>query len=212
MTRTLASIIAAFVLVTVGSIGLPSAQAACDPACDACETCDDVQGCIAAPATGCRLSTDPRATRLHLRDDTPDLVEFIWKRGAATTKADFGNPVMAGGTSYQLCIYDQAGGSTSVLLSAAAPPDDLCNAKHPKPCWKETGHGFTYLDRDLTPDGLFKITLKEGVDGAAKITVKGKGDNLGITDARLHAIQTPVTVQVRNSAGVCWEATYDVVD
>jgi hypothetical protein len=189
-----------------------SALGPCGSGCDPCEMCDSLQGCIAAPATGCLLSTDPRATRLHLRDDTPDLVEFIWKKGAATTKADFGNPVLQNGTDYQLCIYDQAGGMTSVLLSAAAPADGLCNATHPKPCWKESGHGFTYLDRDLTPDGLFKITLKEGLDGKAKITVKGKGDNLGITDARLHAVQTPVTAQVRSSAGVCWEATYDVID
>jgi len=171
-----------------------------------------MEGCIAAPAAGCRLSTVPGKTRLHLRDSTPDLVEWIWNKGSATTKAEFGNPLLQTGASYQLCIYDQSGGATSLLLSAGAPADGLCNASNPKPCWKETHKGFKYLDRDLTPDGLFKIILKEGVDGAARVTVKGKGDTLGITASRLAAIELPVTAQLRSTDGVCWEATYDVAD
>jgi len=211
-THPLLATLGLFLLITAVTPHLTWSGDDCGGTCDPCEICNPIDGCVAMPATGCRTAADPRATRLHIRDSTPDLVEFIWKKGAATTKADFGNPVSPSGAGYQLCIYDQSGGTTSLLLSAGAPPDDFCNAQNPKPCWKETKHGFTYLDRDLTPDGLFKIVLKEGLDGKARITVKGKGDNLGITAERLAAIEPPVTAQLKNTAGVCWEATYDVVD
>jgi hypothetical protein len=40
-----------------------------------------------------------------------------------------------------------------------------------------------YNDRDLTPDGLRSIVLKEGLAaGKAKIVAQGKGDLLGTPD------------------------------
>jgi hypothetical protein len=93
-----------------------------------------------------------------------------------------------------------------LLLGAGASADGLCNAADPRPCWRETPTGFRYLDRDLTPDGLFKITLREGADGEPRITIKGKGVLLDMPN--LDAVTRPITVQFKNSDGICWEAVF----
>ena len=76
-----------------------------------------------------------------------------------------------------------------------------------KPCWVASGfNGYKYKDKDLTPDGLMKILLKAGSDGQAKIIVKGKGLNLD--DPDLANLSQPITVQISNTDGLCWEAVY----
>jgi hypothetical protein len=50
------------------------------------------------------------------------------------------------------------------------------------------------------------MTLKEGlVAGKARIILKGKGTLL---DDPTYPLAQPVTVQLLNSEGVCWEAVY----
>jgi hypothetical protein len=102
-----------------------------------------------------------------------------------------------------LCVYDGAAGP---IASAAAPAGGLCNARRPRPCWKETGGGVRYANGDLTPDGLQRIDLRAGPDGKAKIVVKGKGEPLALPPLPILAL--PVTVQLVASDGACWEATY----
>jgi hypothetical protein len=49
--------------------------------------------------------------------------------------------------------------------------------------------------------------LKAGSAGRAKITVRGQGPKLALP--ALPLVQDPnVTVQLRSSAGQCWEAAY----
>ena len=50
-----------------------------------------------------------------------------------------------------------------------------------------------------------QVLLKEGIDGKAKILVKGKGVNLPLPTLPL---TQPVTVQLRSRDGGCWEAVY----
>ena len=78
--------------------------------------------------------------------------------------------------------------------------------KSPRPCWRENGRGFRYVDRDGTPDGIAQLTLKSGAAGKAQIQVKGKGALL--PDPVLPVSDLPVRVQLVNGAGQCWEATY----
>ena len=106
-------------------------------------------------------------------------------------------------TGYELCIYD---GSQELIARFAAPAAELCNANNPQPCWKETTRGFRYSDKDLTPHGVQRILLKEGlVPGSARIVVKGKDANLGLPTIPL---LQPVTIQLKNSDGICWESVY----
>jgi hypothetical protein len=47
--------------------------------------------------------------------------------------------------------------------------------------------------------------LKSGIDGKAKIIVKGKGANVEMPTLPL---APPVTVQLQATTGECWEAVY----
>src|SRR5262249_4942194 len=135
-------------------------------------------------------------------DKTPsskDQLKWKWVAGAATTTAELGNPATS--TDYQLCVYDSGGR----VLSAQAPHAGVCATKA---CWKASGtSGFKYKDKDLTPNGIAQISLKAGVDGKAKIQVQGRGGFLGMPS--LAGLTQPVTVQLQNSTGVCWESVFN---
>ncbi len=65
---------------------------------------------------------------------------------------------------------------------------------------------WRYGDKELTPDGAQKVNFKTGTDGKAQIKFAARGANLGLPD--LSTLAQPVTVQIKNSNGTCWEATY----
>jgi hypothetical protein len=161
--------------------------------------------CGTSPEAGCRTPAIAQKALLSLKDKTPDdkdLLGWKWLKGAVTAKAEFGDPVTT--DTYELCVYDA---TPSLIMHATAPAGGTCNVLKPKPCWASTKTGFKYNDKDLTPIGVQQILLKEGlVDGAAKIIVKGKGPNLDMP--ALFPLLQPVTVQLKNSSGMCWEATY----
>lgn len=181
------------------------------------ETCDDGNtddgdtcpanctgsGCPAAPAVGCRtpvvsgrssLTIDDRA------DDRRDRIRWRWSKGQATTKAEFGDPFVTDG--YQLCLYDNGG----LVAETTAPPGDVCNTRRPDACWHEKRRSFTYRDVDLTPAGVRTLVMTEGQDGRAKIDLRGRGPLFSMPN--LAALASPVTVQLANSSGLCWEAVY----
>ena len=158
-------------------------------------------GCGATPQAGCRAPVQSGRATLQLKNKTPDggdLLAWKWTKGDVTPMSDFGSPTVS--TGYQLCIYDAA----TLVSSTAIPADGMCGGR---PCWTQTGTGFKYTNKAATPDGVTKVTLKQGlVPGQAKIGIKGKGANLVMPSLPL---AQPVTIQLRNSQGVCWEAVYD---
>ncbi len=170
---------------------------------DGCSSTCQVEpgrGCGAEPLTGCRQPVTSAKSSVQLANKTPDSkdqLKWKWLRGAHTTTAEFGDPTTS--TTYQLCLYD----STGLRISAHAPAGGVC---HGTACWKATGTGFKYKDKDLTPDGIQQIQLHGGLDGKAKIQVVGKGAALGMPNLAL--LTQPVTVQIQNSNGLCWEAIY----
>ena len=159
--------------------------------------------CGLGPIAGCRTPAVGQKAFLLLKDqldDNKDKLIWKWLKGSATAKIpDFGTPVTT--TDYLLCVYDGGG----FLTSALAPADGLCNAASPTACWADKPTGFKYKDKDLTPAGLQQILLKEGIATKAKIIVKGKGLNLGMPSI---PVTQPITVQLLNGDGVCWEAIY----
>jgi hypothetical protein len=161
--------------------------------------------CGDEPESGCRRPIAAKGALLTLKknpaDPSKDRLFWKWGKGAATTKGDFGIPPTS--TDYELCIYD---GNANLILNARAPKGDTCRTNELRDCWKENTKGYRYVDRDLTPDGLQQVQLKSGVAGKAQIVVKGKGANLGMPS--LSVMNLPVTVQIVNSGGACWEATY----
>ena len=156
--------------------------------------------CGPAPAAGCRAPARSRGAFLGLTDATPDTRDQLlwrWFRGNSSP-ADFGDPLDS--TSYGLCIYD---GASNLVSTACAPAGGLCARR---PCWKvRTGHGFSYRDKNRTPNGVDRMLLKADAAGKSKLLVKGRGTNLEMPHLPL---TMPVKVQLKNTDGVCWEATY----
>lgn len=156
--------------------------------------------CPPAPITGCRVpAISGNASLLFKKtvDGSRDQLQWKWSKGASTAKLAFGDPL--GSTSYQLCVYD---GSSNLALDAAIPAGGTCGTK---PCWKEGRHGFTYKNKGGAPDGVEQLKLKEGIDAKSQIQLKGKG--MLLDDPTFPLIQ-PITVQLVNSDGFCWQAVY----
>lgn len=132
-------------------------------------------------------------------------LSWKWNKGAATAFSDFGDPTVS--THFALCVYD---GSGSLQMSAVIPAGSVCDGK---PCWKRSGSatpsGFKYKDRDGLQGGITQIVLKAGVDGEAKVSVKGKGENLVLLALPPLQSPAPLQVQLHRSGGIaCWGAAY----
>ncbi|MCC6847414.1 MAG: hypothetical protein IT294_02845 [Deltaproteobacteria bacterium] len=159
-------------------------------------------GCPDTPVAGCKPPFVPGKSSLQIANKTPDskdALKWKWLAGNRTTLADLGNPLAT--TNYQLCLYDQTG----LRIEATNPAGGTCAGK---PCWKATGvKGFKYSDKELTPDGTQKMSLKEGEVGKAKIQLSGRGANLDLP-LDLTTLAPPIVVQLQNSNGVCWETTF----
>ena len=158
--------------------------------------------CGHCPLQNCRVPGVPGKGALIMKDKpglAGDRFTWRWANGAATTKADFGDPLTT--TDYALCVYD---GASTLVTEAHANAAAHCNGN---PCWKESTTGFKFREAvgGASPHSL-RLTLKEGAAGLAKITVSGKG---GINPAIPPLpVTQPVDVQLVNGAGTCWQSTY----
>ncbi|MFQ5478157.1 MAG: hypothetical protein ACE5E4_06030 [Candidatus Binatia bacterium] len=163
-------------------------------------------GCPATPVSACvQPVTGGRAT-LALKDSSPDTrdkLAWAWKRGAATAKQDFGDPVSGG--EYRLCFYDEVGGQASLVMEQVLPGGGQCGARS---CWKETTKGFVYKDRFASnAPGVKSAVFKAGVDGKASIKVKGQGEGLDMPTLPL-SLDTQASMQIMRDTGACWQADY----
>lgn len=165
--------------------------------------------CAATPRSDCTAPLFPERAKFQMRDGEPgfrDKLLWRWSKGNASL-SQFGTPQST--TEYALCIYDSVAGVPGLVQSASVPPGGTCAGV---PCWKPLSRGFKYKNLSGTPDGLTQVLLKEGQEGRAKFIVKGKGAELAFpTPLSLaqHRAQDPaVTVQLVNSVGFCWDATF----
>ncbi len=185
-----------------------------DAGCDACESCNGAGACAIGPVIGCKVPTEGSRSKLALKnriDDAGDVVEWKWLKGQETVPADYGDPVTT--TSYRLCLFDLSNPTPAIYLQAAAPAAGNCTSK---PCWKGLGKtpgvkGYRYNDKEQTPDGLKLMVLSPGIDGNAKIILKGKDENLGLPIAQ-SPVPLPIRVQLQASNGTCFEATYSTAE
>lgn len=162
--------------------------------------------CPPAPRPGCRQPTAAKQSKLVVQTgSTPEKskINWRWNKGAATTAADFGNPLLE--TDHQTCLYD----ATGLRLDAIVPGDAFVycgKADTPAACWKQgTNLTFTWKDRARLPDGISDLRLQPGVAGRASIKLGGVGRNLAVPAPPL---TLPVTMQLASDTGVCWEAVY----
>jgi len=147
-------------------------------------------GCSDTPLGGCRAAGKSLLQIKNDSDDGKDKFVWKWVKGADTSLAALGDPTSS--TQYFVCVYDAPG--PALALQAVVPAG--------APEWSAAGSsGFKYKDNTGAAGGMTKIKLKAATGGKAKVLVKGAGADL---EDPLPLTQ-PVTVQLQNSDGECWE-------
>ena len=192
-----------------GCIGTPAVNGT---PCDDGSPCTQSDSCQAGTCTGsatpradCRAPFVTPSGLFRLQASTPgnpaptDKLTWNWWRGSATQKDEFGNPLSS--TNYDLCVFDAPAGASTLVMSEHVAAAAVCGTK---PCWKATASGFRYTDTKLQNGAISSLLLRQGANGRARITLKGKGTGLGLP---ILPLSEPVTVQLSNGAA-CWEAHY----
>jgi hypothetical protein len=156
--------------------------------------------CPPAPDT-CREPTVSHGASLVLKEKSPpdrNAMSWRWGKGAATSKAEFGDPTSTDG--YALCVYDAG------ALVSTSPVIGSC----PKgPCWTDKPTGFVFGNKSLQPSGVKSLKLVAGPDGVANEKFSGKGAGLALPDPG--SLTGPIDVQLQRNGGavLCWGARFD---
>jgi len=151
-------------------------------------------GVICAPAPLGSCASAPKA-KIKLQGGSKAKLVWKWVGGSASM-AQLGDPTAA--TSYRLCVYDD----NALVMSPLIPAGLTCDGQ---PCWAAAGStGFKFKDKAGANGGITKIKLKSG--SAGKVLVKGAGPNL--TPPLPITAATDLTVQLVNSAGECFGASF----
>ncbi|MFN2427773.1 MAG: choice-of-anchor Q domain-containing protein [Candidatus Binatia bacterium] len=171
------------------------------------QACDDGQPCThgdVCTAGACGGSAEPVAGCIEAGRGALDLrgrLKWNWK-GTGVAFADFGDP--AATTDYRLCVYDRGAGIASAVATTSSPAGGNCATRA---CWKmKAGKGFTYKDRDGTPEGITRLKVSVAASGAASLKVAAAGPALVLPSLPLD--QDPdVVVQLLASGAGCWQTT-----
>src|SRR5262249_13039351 len=119
-------------------------------------------------------------------------------KGADTPFGALGDPTST--TAYFVCLY-----APGLVFESLVPGGEFLGP-FSIPAWSFKGGNTQceYKNKYGDDGGITSIKLKTGVATKARVQVKGKGTRL--PDAM--PLTQPVTVQVQNSVGECWEHTF----
>jgi hypothetical protein len=153
----------------------------------------------AAPLAGCYAPDVSRGSSIGIRDSpnaASDALSWKWGKGGSPPSA-LGDPTVA--ATYELCVFDRAGGVPSIAASARVPAGGL---------WRATASGFKYTDKAAAQGGVKSMSLKTNGAGRTSISAMAKG--VALATPALPLQQDPdVLVQLSNG-GACWEAAFSV--
>ena len=151
-------------------------------------------GCTPAPLAGCRLTTGHHETWMTYfetgKTDPDDVYTWAWHGGDQTTLADFQSPATA---TYAFCIYDSSARPQPVV--GTVPTQDASS-------WKTFDNGFQY--RVFGDQTLRKLILRAKHGGRGKLLAHGDST----TTVHVLPFVAPVTVQLQESNGTCWESDF----
>lgn len=150
--------------------------------------------CAAEAPAGCRAPVAEKKAKFSLKGNKEKL-SFSWKKGESTIKPTFLQP--DADTDYKLCVYDYGSLVAGYRIPASAS------------FWKETKKGWKYKDKAGTAGGITALKLKEGPDGKAAVSVKGKGvalPTLPFQPGPLVVVQ--LLAEISPGAANCWSATF----
>jgi Zn-dependent metalloprotease len=148
--------------------------------------------CADTPRAGCAGAAKGVVVIKHDAGN-PAKAKLLWKWINGTAPIGiFANPILD--VDYSLCLYENGAGAPTLVADVPSGAG-----------WSTTGGGKLKYQGDLSADGIHQIKLKPGI-GNAKILVKGRGANLGLTSA---SFNQPLTLQlVHSGATDCWESVF----
>jgi len=168
------------------------------------DSCDDETGCVNAqePTDGCLVAERGQLVVKDNADNRKDKLIWKWKRGAATTLDDLGDPAVS--TTYTLCVYDKAAGQSSLATGLAIPASGF---------WTHAGKkGWKYKDKSASSDGVRNAKLRSGANLKSKAGVKAKGVNVPtpvpVGGGMYFSKDDAVTVQLLSTEGMCWTGEF----
>lgn len=127
-------------------------------------------------------------------------MRWEWRKGQATSVADFGDPVHE--TEYALCLY--AGTTASAVAELLVPPSPSR--------WGAARRGFNDADAAAASAGVRKISLQASSRDRARAALRARGAELPPLDIA-NGLPTPVVVQLVNSdTGACLESVFGTDD
>lgn len=144
------------------------------------DSCDSGLGCQNAPAvaSGCLDWFQKGAFQVTEKALSREKLLAKFTKGPEIQQTEWGNPLEAGGTAYELCVFDDSENLVGSLHVDRA--DDLCDGKD---CWKEigkeppNGKGYKFKDKGTTSDGTIAIKLKGGPTGKSQVLWKANNKN-----------------------------------
>lgn len=147
------------------------------------------------------------------RVEQRDRMVFRMSKVEETLLSDLGDPVTT--TGYTLCVYDESGGTPSLLTEFTVPPGGVCSNRRgtrTRPCWKKVGNKYKYHDPQRANDGIYGVRLKAEGAGKAKIVVLARGPNVPDFPTPLN-VDKKVIVQLINDVSPapmlqCWGAEF----
>jgi uncharacterized delta-60 repeat protein len=186
---------------------LDAAGVACGDDGNLCtsDACDGAGACVhpVEPAATCTATTVPGSASVQLTMSGTHKAQFKWTKGGATLASELGDPTTA--TKYALCVYDHAAGVPQLAQNSAVAGGAVCRGR---PCWRATSHGFAYKDNSAAHGGVYSMQLSaSSTPGKSKVVFTGKGVALPWMTLPLQR-DPNVVVQLRNSVGGCWGATF----
>jgi hypothetical protein len=163
------------------------------------DSCDPLQGCVATgePSNGCLAGAKVTFQVKDSINDNADLLKMSWKGGPVLV-TQLGDPRID--TKYELCVYDGGG----VKMALDVPPGAG---------WKSVGpaaapKGFKFKGNGAA-DGLRSIVIKASSLPKASFKISARG--VSLPDTTL-PFQQPVTAQIYAGDGMCWDASFGVVE
>lgn len=173
-------------------------------------------GCPAAPQSGCTTGFVAASLQVNEKTAGKEKVQAKLLRGPTLGQTALGNPLAAGGTFYDLCIYDDQDDLVAQLDVDRA--GDSCGTR---PCWlpigglPPAGKGYIYKDGDASASGVTQLKVQGGAKSQIQVTAQNnvrQGEtSLSTGIAAQLTATTSVTVQLRTSDAGCFSATLDDV-
>ncbi len=161
--------------------------------------------CAPVPSQQCRTGEAGKSP-LEIKAKKPgkEVIKWKLKKGQASEKADFGNPVTEA-PEYAFCLYDSGVGEQP-SFQVTVEAQGVCNDD---PCWKEKTTSFRYKNKSGNAAGVAEVKFEAGPDREARLKFKAKGVNLVVPSLPLP--DGTITAQLAADNGTtieCWQVVY----